>query len=112
MELLIWREQMLHPEIREAFNEASRRDTELLEASGSALVMRELFVDLEEAGQLKLMFKRHPGIAEGIAGVIVLPLPGDRLPPVRVPLNEAEVNKWAIICKLYQEQSRNQLQDF
>ena len=94
---------MLHPEVRQAFNEAARRDTELLEASGSALVMRGVFVDLEEADQLKLMSKRHPGIAKGIAGVIVLPSPGERLPPVRVPLNEAEVNKWALICQLYQE---------
>jgi len=94
---------MLHPEVREAFNEAARRDTELLEASGSAWVMREVLIDLQEADQLKLMFKRHLGIAEDIAGVIVLPSPGDQLPPVRVPLNEVEVNKWALICKLYQE---------
>lgn len=91
----------MHPEVREAFNEAARRDAELLEASGSALVMRQAFDDLEEADQLKLMYKRHPGIAEGIAGEIVLPSPGDRLPPVRVPLNEAEVNKWALMCQLY-----------
>ena len=92
---------MLHPEVREAFIEAARRDAELLEASGSALVMRQVFDDLEEADQLKLMYKRHPGVAEAIAGIIVLPSPGDQLPPVRVPLSEAEVNKWALMCQLY-----------
>ena len=101
MELLIWLEQMLHPEIREAMAEIGRRDLALLTEGGGALAMRPLYEDLDEEEQLRDLYQGQVGTDGPIVAVMILLPPPGREKPGRVPLSRIEALKWEAVGMAY-----------
>ena len=95
----------MHPETKDLLMAIGCSDVDLVNAYNNYLVMRPLHTDLDEENDLRDLFQGSCGTTDPIAVVIVLPLPADGEPQVRVPQSASEAQKWDMTFDAYRQGS-------